>query len=488
MSINILSTLELSGLEKFFCTHGSWIKICHAAHLSGDQKAIITNGSDAIRQLLKRHPRMRSRLRIDGYRHLLEILDYNEEYFKPELFYSVVKTNDDQSWEKIADEECHKNPYTDNGKTVFPLFHFMLIIVDDNQSSNDNLFHLLLFSNHCASDGRSGLIIINDFLTLVTSSDLRHQEETVNKQIIPCMSQIVPRPYGPLYQLVLALAKYVHRREARKLNNPQIPVKTVIIEGESTPYRHQPTKFHMNFASTSTTLYSRLREKCHSQQVTLHGPLVACLALAIHHCFPLKTKNTRYLIPKTIDLDYDLRPRIPNSPLTPSTVGFSVGIGSIILKRQLPLASTSFWTLARKCVTLTNKVISNGELYFTQHLFKDVAKNEQKFIRFANSFPEGRVSEINFSNIGKYPYSCDYNQGQIRLRGLHVINNGGVYRTSNIFFVACAGDGQLDISFANEMESKEKAEEFLNYYISLLEKCADADIAITLEELLADNA
>jgi hypothetical protein len=86
--------------------------------------------------------------------------------------------------------------------------------------------------------------------------------------------------------------------------------------------------------------------------------------------------------------------------------------------------------------------------------------------------------------IGKYPYSCDYNQGQLRLRGLHIIVNAGIYHPASIFLVTCAGDGQSDISLATEIESKQKAQEFLDYYVHLIEKCADADIGIILEQVL----
>jgi hypothetical protein len=119
-----------------------------------------------------------------------------------------------------------------------------------------------------------------------------------------------------------------------------------------------------------------------------------------------------------------------------------------------------------------------------QHLFNDTIKNEQNFNKVADYFPDGRISEINFSNIGKYPFSCDYNQGQLRLRGLHVNNSGGIYHPSSVFLITCAGDGQLDISLAHEMESEQKAQEFMDYFVQIVEKCADADIGITLEQLL----
>ena len=152
---NILATIELSGVEKILRLQENWMTICHIAHLSGNQSIIVENISNVIPHLLKRHPRMRSCIQINGNQPVLEVLDYDEDYFKPKLFYSISKGND-QSWEKIAEDECDRNPYTNEGRTIFPL--------------------------------------------------------------------------------------------------PSV-------------------KHHFLFASTSNTLYSRLREKCHSEHVTLHGPV-----------------------------------------------------------------------------------------------------------------------------------------------------------------------------------------------------------------------
>jgi hypothetical protein len=120
-------------------------------------------------------------------------------------------------------------------------------------------------------------------------------------------------------------------------------------------------------------------------------------------------------------------------------------------------------------------------------MFADISENERDFDQFNRLFPEGRQSEFAFSNIGKYPFSCEYNQGEIRLQGLHFINNAGLYRASSLMFVACTGDGQLDFSLAHEMESDEKAKEFLDYYVHLIETCADnarCKIETTIDQLL----
>jgi hypothetical protein len=484
MSLNIASMIELSGPEKSCCIHGEWLTICHAAHLTGDHTIIVKNIQYVIPHLLKRHSRMRARLHIEGYQHSLQIFDYDEKQLHANLFYSIVNTND-QSWEKIVENECNRNPYSDNGKTIFPLFYFMLILNENSSPLNDNLFHLLLFSNHCASDGRSGYILINDLLTLVTSSDLCDRIEPVNTLVIPCLTELTPRLHGLVFRLKSWIEKQIDKRELRELNHPCIPVKAIRLDSEPTPFRCQPVKNNFLFTSSSSTLYSRLHEKCRSQQVTLNGPLLGCLLLAFHHYFSSEKKGNRSLTPFVVGFSVDMRSRLPQSPLTLQTVGSYANLCDVKLKKQLPLLSTPFWTLAKKCMRATNKVLGSEELRFTTHFYDCIVRNERKYDQLSQFYPDGLISELFFSNVGKYPFPCDYNEGQVRLRGLHVINNCSVYYTTAIFFVTCVGDGQLDFSLTHLMESEEKALEFLNYYVHLVEACADADIGITLNQLLS---
>ncbi|CAF4971243.1 unnamed protein product, partial [Rotaria magnacalcarata] len=78
-------------------------------------------------------------------------------------------------------------------------------------------FQLLLFENHCASDGRSGLVLVNDFLTLVTSSNLNPTSEPLNADILPLISNLIPRPFGPFYPILSFLGWHIYQRELRKL-------------------------------------------------------------------------------------------------------------------------------------------------------------------------------------------------------------------------------------------------------------------------------
>ena len=70
-------------------------------------------------------------------------------------------------------------------------------------------------------------------MTLVTSSDLHDRTESVNTEVIPCLTQLMPRPYGLLYPIILLIAKQIYKKDLQKLNHPRIPVKTTILAGAS---------------------------------------------------------------------------------------------------------------------------------------------------------------------------------------------------------------------------------------------------------------
>ena len=85
----VSKTIELKGIEKLFCLHGNWSSILHIAHFSQTNSLIFTEHIHyIIKQLLKKHPRLRSRIRIlrsiskdINEQHFLDLFDYDEELF-----------------------------------------------------------------------------------------------------------------------------------------------------------------------------------------------------------------------------------------------------------------------------------------------------------------------------------------------------------------------------------------------------------------------
>lgn len=483
MSYKVVSSVPLHAVEKYNCADGGWVMIAHAAHLTGDRSLLIKNASNAIQCLLKRHSRMRTRIRSDEDGYFIDNLEYNREHLSSDLYFSIIDSTN-ESWQEIAERRCNQDPYSDNGTIMFPTFHFM--IVYNSQKSDDESFHLLVFQNHCVSDGRSGFILINDFLTLATTSDINETSEPVNTEILPLITPMIPRPYGPLFFVVSAIGKQVFKRELRQMIHPRISVKVTPLDNcGPSRFNIQRYKTKFLFTSTSPNLFPKLHQQCRQHEMTLNGPLLGCLLLTIHHCYPIG--NNTKLEPFSIGTPFDMRSRLPQSPLTPSSVGFFIGFGAVKLKRALPIRTTQFWSLARECMTLTQNQLRSNGVPLMVNMVAELLKNPRDCNKFTRMFPEGRESEFAFSNIGKYPYSCTYAEGKIQVHGIHAINSCSLYRNSSGMYATCCGQGQLDFSLAHEMESDEKAKYFLDYYLRLIEICADNERCksdTTLDDLL----
>ncbi|CAF5146067.1 unnamed protein product, partial [Rotaria sp. Silwood1] len=190
--------MEMNGVEKIFCAHGGWVTIAHVAHLTGDPSILTQNVPQVLQYLLKRHPRMRSRIRVDG--------------------------------------------------------------------------------------------------------------------------QLISRPYGLLYPVISFIGKHHLKQSLRNSRQPRIPVKSIpLTDCEQTTFHVQRHKIRFLFSSSSSNLYLNLHKQCRLHEVTLQGPLLSCLLLAIHNYFPLDDKDQ--LDPFEIEMDFDMRSRLPQSSLTPMSVG-----------------------------------------------------------------------------------------------------------------------------------------------------------------------
>ena len=183
-----------------------------------------------------------------------------------------------------------------------------------------------------------------------------------------------------------------------------------------------------------------------------------------------------------------MRPRLTRSRLTLTSVGFYVGSALLRFnsaRNRFTLRSTTIWDLAKRCLSVTRKAIERGEVALTTHMFQGIIADERVFTELARLFPSGRMGELNFSNVGQYPYSNSYNQGQIKLDGLHVTCSNHVYQQAAVMFASSAGDdGHFDFSLAHEIETDEQAKYFLKTYVKLVEAWAESGAGTTLENIL----
>ena len=276
----------------------------------------------------------------------------------------------------------------------------------------------------------------------------------------------------------------------------RIPVKT-LRNDDTRPnsYPAQPVLNKFLFSSTRAGLVPDLRSKCRDQKTTLHGPLLASLLLASHIVFPRKGRkekgactNRPYLDNIDVATEVDMRRRLPQSGLQPTSVGFFVG--STLLhfdtsRRQYPLTSTTVWKLALECVDLTRKAVTGREVALATHMFRNIIGDERVFTELASLFPDGRMGELNFSNVGEYPFAKDYNNGKIKVQGMHVFSSSNVYSQTVALFVSSAGDdGHLDLTLVHELETEELAERFFSTYLRIVELWTQAEKHTTLQAML----
>ncbi|CAF1173519.1 unnamed protein product [Adineta steineri] len=487
LNFYVLKTIELQGVEKLYCLHGNWSSIIHIAHFSQTNLSILKERIHyIIKQLLKKHPRLRSRIRVirsfdsqtNNEKHLLDLFDYDEELFSRtdilQNFYSFYSGQ--ENWMKIAENLSNENPYNKELTYIFPLFHFKLIF---NENSPENS-HLILLTNHSISDGQSGYIILHDYLTLATQNECVEWE--INRNLSPNLIDLTEKPYTFLYPILSKLCNIVYSCQMKYLDN-KLPTKSILINSNQPndkryPYI-QPMRTHFLFTSCSNDHYEHLRSICHKQNLTLHGPLFACLILTIQYLFFPKFKRD-ILMNFDISIDYNMRNRLLlNNYSLKEIVGFYIGVNSIDLSDIS--VNMNFWSLANYCSKETNKKLSDGEVSFNTHIFSNIINDDKNdFFHLMGKSSDGCLSEMNYSNLGKYPYDITQYKN-VNLDGIHLINNSSIYYSSTIIYLTCVK--QIDISLAHRFEHHDKAREFLYLYKNLIELSIDFHMNTTIQDI-----
>jgi hypothetical protein len=485
----ISKTIELKNFEKLYCLHGNWSSIVHIAHFTQTNSSLLTERLHyIIKQLLRKHSKLRSRIRIirslstnifhpetnQPYvdeQHLLDLFEYDEDLFSRidilQNFYSFYQGN--ENWMKVAEDLANKNPYNEYLTCIFPLFHLNFILND-----NDNI-HLILLTNHSISDGQSGYIILHDYLTLATQNQCFEWE--INRDFKPNLLDLMERPYRFIYPLLSKLFRIIYNYQMKYFQS-NLPVQSILINPNDHRYPYlQPKRTHFLFTSCSKEHYERFRQICHEHNLTLHGPLFACLALAIHHSFFPQTDN----ILKTVEIaiDYNMRSRLSSHQSLKETVGYYVAANAIDLS-DISL-STKFWLFADDCSKQTRQKLFNDELRLNTFTFADVIDDKKNFFYSIGKSSEGVLSEMNYSNLGKYTY--DINQYKnIHLDSIHLVNNESIYHTSSIIYLTCVQ--QIDLSLAHRFANLKQAEEFFYLYKYLIELSIEFHRNITLQDIL----
>ncbi|CAF1209656.1 unnamed protein product [Didymodactylos carnosus] len=332
----IESKQTISSFERLSCFYGNWDTFGFTVHMSDDQEILIENIPSVLKQLLTAHPRMRPRIRID-YRHppyrrirretaLLETYSANDSFLNNDellkQYYSIHYTDDNENeWKRLCTEGCNRNPYIDEQLTIiFPLFQFLFLL-----------------------NGRSACTIINDYLTLATTNNKKLNIGSVQQ---PFLADITPKLWlFNIYFWMKIFSDYSFKKEEKKST---FPIKEPCSSNNTNnyPYYFLPSESKFIFQSDTKESYQALKQICQSKQLTIHGPLHACLLLTIQHQFLLRSSDDEFIETFPVGVPCDLRKHLQ---LPKSIAGYYASSATVNMGR-FPLRPTKFWSFATQCI------------------------------------------------------------------------------------------------------------------------------------------
>lgn len=317
----------------------------------------------------------------------------------------------------------------------------------------------------------SGYIILHDYFTLASQDSLIEWE--IQREIPPSLLDRMSKPYGFLYSWMSKVASLIYAYQMKSFRR-QLPTTS-----DNRDPHLQPTRTRFLFVSCSEEHYRRLRDVCQTHQSTLHGPLFACLILAVQYSFFRRSlSSSMKFTPIHIDINYNMRTRLSSDTSLQDTVGYYVAVNSIDFSR-IPL-SESFWSFAFYCYDQTRKNCCDREMLFNTHHFADIIADQSTFVPSIVQGSKGNLSELTYSNLGKYPYD-HRNYSNIHLDGIHLANSSAIYHSSLVVYLTCVQ--RLDVSLAHRLNDDEPARAFLSLYKHLIERCCDFSSDLTLEEI-----
>jgi len=486
----IESSQTLSGFERLSCCYGNWDTFGFTVHMSGDQQILIENIRHILKQLLTAHSRMRSRIRIDhrdsSYKRirdetaLLETYSANDSFLNNDellkKYYSIFYTDDSENeWKRLCEKGCNQNPYIDEQLTIiFPLFHFIFIL-NKNSTDKNKQFHMILFNNHSVSDGRSACTIINDYLTLATNNNNKLDIDIVQQ---PFLTDITPK--SKLFNFYFWKKIFKDYNIFKQRNKSTFPIRepSSSHRNDHYPYYFLPSKSKFIFQSGTKEAYRALQQICHSKQLTMHGPLYACLLLTIQHQFLLQSEDQETIETFPVDVPCDLRKPLQ---LPKSIVGCYAGSvpGNT---HRLNLKNTTFWSFASQCMHQAIKSLNDGSVYFDIHYLDKIVKSSKLFysLLVKKPFYNGLICEFEFVNNGRYPHNNIYND-KIHVHGIHGADLAAIYRTTTCIGLQCVE--QMDVTLMHEFTNDDLAAEFLNNYVNIVERCSSYDDNVTLHDI-----
>ena len=269
-------------------------------------------------------------------------------------------------------------------------------------------------------------------------------------------------------RLLLALTKpfIFHRLEKYQAKIPLDPTLRTF----SHPVGEQNiTRFCFGTGSSDALLH--LKKRCKEEKVTVHGPVVVAVTLAMAKASLGKNLASTPIFKTVFDVDFNMRSRV-SDPLE-RTVGFNVALSAlrgyeshgIDLRRP-------FWDIAREAKRETDKSMQAGIHFQLPIAYIHHNMHSERFVPPPTD--KSCASDINFSNIGRYPYQTTYPfqvseskpSQNATLRRFYVVNNLPLLGPSACFYLTTVD--HLNYTLAHKTTDG-LGKKLFQYYMKLVE-------------------
>lgn len=503
-------TVNLRGFERFVTAKdGVSMKIVHSMLVQGDSAEVMQTMVQqlplALVKTFNKHPRMRIILTRNKFATAQVLPAFSlEDVSKFDLLRLETCQFEDgnacsKRWERFVEQECEVaiDRYT------HPPF-FLTVWIDSDKPQAQ----LMLFSDHFACDGFSGLVVLNDILTFVAelsrleASAPNHNPEDDDalplrpslyvswraaSPIRTSLSEVVVKLIGPI--LFRGLARSFHGL---------LPARDDQRDMTSIPPEYNGTRVH--FARGDRANLPGMLEACRRERVTIGGALIAAIVAAHAHVTGFvengKLDEKFYL---TLDLDYNMRKRLPivKSNESSDIVGPYVAITTLedLKSKGVNIHKTKFWDFARATKQEIDDTLKHafdmqlGMLFLDQYMHANV--NSQRVLK-GLKIPNSLQADVNLSNLGRYPFAEHHEMktvsgsGRITIESLHLYNSMPTLGPACCVFATCVG-GALNYSFAYKLEDEVALKVFTSV-VAVSEKLAviteDVTIADVVRSLL----
>ncbi|DAZ98691.1 TPA: hypothetical protein N0F65_008817 [Lagenidium giganteum] len=459
MHYMLTQSVKLHGFERFvtIVPQGS-MKIAHVMQLSGDIAVLRERIHDAVLFTANKHPRLRGKLSKTAFA-AVDVMPALTLHDVQDL----VRFTDFQTsteWQTFVQTECDVQF---DRYTQFPFF-----VVVATESGVADQAKLLLFTDHYLSDGKSGMVVLNDIVSQVAN---------------PSPEQPTEMPlYASLYELWWSgskwrrsFAEWLMRRVSSMVIKPPPSKGGLHLPRASTPVNESCALF---CAGTVINQKAAL-QKCRDERVTFFGAMVAATVVSYYNAARHNTpaaisEDGRFRL--LMEVDFNMRQRL-STPLDDDTIGMYAMMATLdkLAHKGINMKTTSFWDLARLAKKETDKLAKSVDLnipllFVDQNIHAGMTNSELD--RFSQRVV---TTEVNLSNIGKYAFAtkhhiCNPSQNEamttLSINNLWVFNNLPSLCAGGVFFVTSVNG--FNYSFSHKYES-ETAQVLFSMFVECIE-------------------